>query len=136
MEYIGDIIAKSLLTLAETRAAKSLRFSPEGWSEMCTLHARVEANMQLALNVLISGDVASAQLLAKEKEAMRKLERDSHDRHLERLRNAHSDSIDTSDIHLETVRAFKEINSLLVTVAYPILTESGHLLQSRLALPN
>ena len=136
MEYIGDIIAKSLLNLAETRAAKSLRFSPEGWSEMCTLHARVEANMQLALNVLISGDVASAQLLAKEKEAMRKLERESHDRHLERLRNAHSDSIDTSDIHLETVRAFKEINSLLVTVAYPILTESGHLLQSRLALPN
>jgi phosphate:Na+ symporter len=135
LEHIGDIIAKSLLTLAETRAAKGLRFSPEGWSEMCNLHARVEANMQLALNVLVSGDVASAQLLAKEKETMRKLERDSHDRHLERLRNAHTDSIDTSDIHLETVRAFKEINSLLVTVAYPILTESGHLLESRLAQP-
>ncbi len=135
LEYIGDIIAKSLLSLAETRAQKNLRFSPEGWAEMCNLHGRVGANMQLALNVLVSGDVDSARQLAKEKEAMRKLERDSHDRHLERLRNAHSDSIDTSDIHLETVRAFKEINSLLVTVAYPILTESGQLLGSRLAQP-
>ncbi|QCO57477.1 Na/Pi cotransporter family protein (plasmid) [Pseudorhodobacter turbinis] len=135
LEYIGDIIAKSLLGLAETRAKKGLRFSPEGWTEMCNLHSRVEANLQLALNVLVSGDVESARQLVKEKEMMRKLERESHDRHLERLRNAHSDSIDTSDIHLETVRAFKEINSLLVTVAYPILTESGHLLESRLAQP-
>ena len=135
LEHIGDIIAKSLLTLAEERERKNLRFSPEGWAEMCNLHSRVEANMQLALNVLISGDVASARQLVKEKETMRKLERDSHDRHLDRLRNAHSASIDTSDIHLETVRAFKEINSLLVTVAYPILTESGHLLESRLAQP-
>jgi len=135
LEYIGDIIAKSLLSLAETRARKNLRFSPEGWAEMCNLHSRVGANMQLALNVLVSGDVESARQLAKEKEAMRKLERDSHDRHLERLRNAHADSIDTSDIHLETVRALKEINSLLVTVAYPILTESGQLLGSRLAQP-
>lgn len=136
LEHIGDIIAKSLLTLAETRAQQNLRFSPEGWLEMCNLHSRVEANMQLALNVLISGDVESARQLVKEKEAMRKLARDSHERHLERLRNSHSASIDTSDIHLEIVRALKEINSLLVTVAYPILTESGHLLESRLAQPS
>ncbi|MGB7206500.1 MAG: PhoU domain-containing protein, partial [Anderseniella sp.] len=133
LEYIGDIITKSLLSLAEDRAQKKLRFSAEGWAEMCQLHTRVGANIQLALNVLVSGDVESARQLVKEKEEMRKLERDSHDRHLERLRNAHLDSIETSDIHLETVRSFKEINSLLVTVAYPILTESGHLLESRLA---
>lgn len=133
LEHIGDIIVKSLMGLAEERARKNLHFSPEGWAEMCNLHARVEANMQLALNVLVSGDVASARQLAKEKEAMRKLERESHDQHLERLRNGQSDSIETSDIHLECVRAIKEINSLLVMVAYPILTESGHLLESRLA---
>jgi phosphate:Na+ symporter len=135
LEHIGDIIAKSLLTLAEDRARKNLRFSPEGWAEMCNLHSRVEANLQLALNVLVSGDVASARQLVKEKEFIRKLERDSHDCHLERLRKANSVSIESSDIHLETVRALKEINSLLVTVAYPILTESGHLLESRLAQP-
>lgn len=133
LEHIGNIISRSLLSLAETRAEQHLRFSKEGWAEISNLHGRVEANLQLALNVLISGDVESARQLVREKEAMRKLERDSHERHLRRLRNADSASIETSDIHLEIVRALKEINSLVVTVAYPILTESGHLLESRLA---
>ena len=68
-----------------------------------------------------------------EKERMRALERESHDRHLMRLQSGTLESIETSDIHLETVRALKQINSLLVALAYPILTESGDLLESRLA---
>jgi phosphate:Na+ symporter len=36
-------------------------------------------------------------------------------------------------LHLETLRALKEINSLLMTVAYPLLTQTGDLLSSRLA---
>ncbi|MEZ5913369.1 MAG: Na/Pi cotransporter family protein [Paracoccaceae bacterium] len=135
LEYIGDIISKTLLKLAEDKARRRLNFSSQGWEEMCGLHARVQANMQLALNVLISGDVESARALAKEKERMRQLERESHNRHLARLQDGNSDSIETSDIHLECVRALKEINSLLVTIAYPILTESGHLLESRLVQP-
>ncbi len=42
------------------------------------------------------------------------------------------ESIETSDVHLELVRALKEINSLLATVAYPILNEHGLLSESRL----
>lgn len=132
-EYIGDLIAKTLLTLAEEKARKRLRFSAEGWLEMNRLHARVEANLQLAMNVLVSGDLASARTLAAEKEVMRRLERESHDKHLARLQSGQAESIETSDMHLEIVRALKEINSLLVKTAYPILKECGHLLESRLA---
>lgn len=133
LEHIGDIIAKSLLTLVEERARKGLKFSEEGWSEMCNLHTRVEANLRMALNVLISGDTDSARQLVREKEEMRRLERESHDRHLARLQHGKPESIETSNMHLAVVRALKEINSLLVTVAYPILMESGLLLESRLA---
>ena len=93
------------------------------------------ANVQLALNVLVSGDLDSARQLVREKEEMRRLERESHDRHLERLQAGTVLSIETSDIHLELVRAFKEINSLLATVAYPILSEHGMLRESRLKVP-
>lgn len=48
------------------------------------------------------------------------------------LRSGTPESVESSDTHLEIARAFKEINSLLVTVAYPLLTESGDLLESRL----
>lgn len=131
-EYAGDIIAKNLLLLASERAEKALQFSAEGWRELDELHARVVENSQLALNVLISNDVASARQLVAEKEHVRAMQRESHERHLRRLQSGRIESIETSDIHLEAVRAFKEINSLLVATAYPLLTRTGDLASSRL----
>lgn len=133
LERAGDIVAKNLLVLTQELRDKNLRFSRDGWSELAGLHNRVMANMQLALNVLVSSDLESARQLVVEKERMRKLERVSHDRHLKRLQSGMPQSIDTSDIHLEAVRALKEINSLMASVAYPLLTQSGDLLESRLA---
>lgn len=133
LERAGDIIAKNLLVLALEKRDRNLQFSKAGRSELIALHDRVLTNMQLAMNVLVSGDADSARQLVIEKERMRKLERASHDGHLHRLQSGTPESIETSDIHLEAVRAFKEINSLLASVAYPILTQNGHLLESRLA---
>ena len=133
LEYVGDAIAKNLVHLAEVRRDRNLAFSREGWQELCDLHHRVMANMQLALNVLISKDRESARQLLEEKDQMRSAERASYGQHLKRLQTGAAQSIETSDIHLETVRALKMINSLFATVAYPILAESGDLLDSRLA---
>ena len=134
-EAIGDIIAKNLLAQADEKVRQQLRFSDEGWKELAQMHARVVDNMQLALHVMVSGDLPSARQLVAEKSVLRRLERESHDRHLTRLRSGHSNSVETSDLHLEVVRSLKEINSLLVKVAYPILTENGDLLESRLQQP-
>ncbi|MFU0504389.1 Na/Pi cotransporter family protein [Pseudaminobacter sp. NGMCC 1.201702] len=133
LERAGDIVAKNLLVLALEKRDQKLRFSQEGWSELTDLHDRVMTNMQLALNVLVSGNLESARQLVGEKDLMRKLERASHDRHLKRLQSGQVQSIETSDLHLETMRALKEINSLMAAVAYPLLKESGDLLESRLA---
>ncbi|MEE8454778.1 MAG: Na/Pi cotransporter family protein [Limibaculum sp.] len=133
LEHVGDIIAKNLLKLVGERRDKRLAFSEEGWRELTDLHAQVMANIQLALNVLISGDRQSARELIEEKDRMRELERRSQERHLGRLQGGSVESIETSEIHLETIRALKQINSLFSSVAYPILKESGDLLGSRLA---
>ena len=133
LEYVGDAITKTLLKLAETRRDQELNFSPEGWRELTELHHRVMANMHLALNVLVSKDRESARQLLLEKDAMRSAERESYDQHLRRLQTGAPESIETSNIHLETVRALKTINSLFASVAYPILAKSGDLLDSRLA---
>ena len=133
LERVGDIITKDLLRLSAEMRKKKLTFSSEGWNELTRLHARVLANLQLSLNVLVSEDVDSARQLVEEKEFMRNLEEQSHDAHLARLSRGSPQSIATSDIHLETIRALKEINSRFVTIAYPILKRSGLLLDSRLA---
>lgn len=132
LEYVGDAIAKTLLKLAETRRDQKLSFSAEGWRELNELHHRVMANLQLALNVLVSKDRESARQLLAEKDAMRSAERASFGQHLKRLQAGAAQSIETSNIHLETVRALKTINSLFCSVAYPILADSGELLDSRL----
>jgi len=132
LEHAGDIVAKQLLVLAEERAEKGWRFSAAGWEELNELHRHLLDTMHLALNVLISQDRPSARQLVAEKERMRGLARRSQDRHLQRLRHGTPESIETSGMHLEIARGLKELNSLMVTVAYPLLARSGDLLGSRL----
>ncbi len=132
-ETVGDIITKNLLTLAEKKNRECLAFSAQGWSELIQLHEQVISNMHLSLNTLISGDLDSARQLIAEKDRIRKQERNSNLQHVRRLQSGAPDSIETSDIHLETLSALRQINSLFAAVAYPILTKHGDLLDSRLA---
>ncbi len=132
LEQAGDIIARNLLALADKKRVSKVGFSRAGWAELVDLHERVSANMQLALNVLVSGDRESARELLKEKGAVRELEHRSTSGHMERLQSGTVASIESSEIHLDTIRDFIQINTLLCSVAYPILEESGELLDSRL----
>ena len=133
VERVGDIICKDLLRLTEVKHRDRVNFSESGRKELSNLHARVMANIQLALNVLISEDLESARQLANEKEEMRQLEQRSHDQHMERLGDGNEQSIATSDIHLEVIQGVKEINSRFVTFAYPILARYGVLMSSRVS---
>lgn len=129
---MGDIIAKDLLERIEKQHEKRRVFSKAGFHEISALHARVMTNIQLSLNVLLSGDLASAKQLVIEKTKIGNLEREIRARHLHRLMKSAPESIATSDLHLEVVRALKEINSLYTVVAYPILSKSGALLDTRI----
>ncbi|QFT31968.1 Na+/Pi-cotransporter [Labrenzia sp. THAF82] len=132
LERAGDLVSKNLLERAVELQERGISFSRDGQVELENMHDRVLANMQLALNVLVSGDVASARELIAEKDRMRQLERECHDRHLDRLKSRTPESIDSSNVHMEVVRSLKEINSLYATVAVPILALEGQLMDSRL----
>jgi phosphate:Na+ symporter len=136
LEQAGDVIAKQLLRLAEQKVERRLTFSPQGWEELTDLHSRVLANMQLAFNVLVSEDIESARQLIAEKDEIGILERRSLDQHFGRLRTGNSTSIQSSDLHLETVHALRRINSLMTGIAYSILSGNGELLNSRLVRSN
>jgi len=70
--------------------------------------------------------------LIEEKDRIRHLEQQSNEQHYQRLQSGSPASIETSNIHLETIRALRQINSLFAAVAYPILNASGDLLATRL----
>jgi phosphate:Na+ symporter len=132
LETAGDIVVKRMVPLAVEMAEKRLRFSAEGQEELRSLHDSVLANMKLAANVLVSADIESARLLLEEKSEMARRERSSRKRHLKRLAQGETASFDTSDIHLETAHALKDLNSQIASLAYPILMRDGQLLETRL----
>lgn len=132
MENAGDIIAKTLLPLAARKKKQGLKFSDAGWIELQQMHEQVVANMALAFDVLATENLESARLLIEEKTDMARRERSSRKKHLKRLRNGEEVTFESSDLHLETLKGLRELNSQIASVAYPILYRNGLLLETRL----
>jgi phosphate:Na+ symporter len=132
LEHVGDIIDKNLMELAAKKIKHRYVFSSEGLADIRDFHARVLANLNLAMNVFATGDVALARRLLEEKTALRDLERRATESHFARLREGRAESIETSSIHVDVIRDLKRINGHLASVAYQILEEAGALTQTRL----
>jgi phosphate:Na+ symporter len=132
LEHIGDIVDKNLMELASKKVKYKLKFSPEGAEEIEVIHDRLNGNLQLAMNVFMTGDIVLARKLFDEKRAFRELERQAAESHLDRLRSGRIESIQTSSLHLDILRDLKRINSHLALVAQPILEAAGELSPSRL----
>jgi phosphate:Na+ symporter len=80
----------------------------------------------------MTSSVDSARQLVEEKETVRDVEQKLQHNHLGRLRDGTTESLETSNIHQETLRALKQINTAVSMVAYAILLDTGELLSSRL----
>ena len=132
LETAGDIVGKQLLVLAQEKSEQGVRLSRDGINELAEMHEQLLANLNLAMNLLISGDMESARLLLEEKAEMVRQERSSRKKHLKRLSNGSAVSFDSSNIHLETLRALNQFNGRVTTLAYPILYRGGQLLETRL----
>lgn len=132
LEQTADIISQNMLTRARKKHARNIQFSAEGWKELREMHDEVLRNVRMAFNLLVNPDVDQARQLVAQKEAVRNLVRLSEEKHLQRLRDGNVASYDSSSIHIDTIRDLKEINSLAVSIAYPVLESAGMLRQSRL----
>ena len=133
LESAGNVIAQSMLPLAKKLDQDGLSFSETGLGEISDFHDRVLANAQAALNVLMTLNPDAARALVQEKDHVRDIEQTLQRSHLERLKEGRTESIETSNIHQETLRALKQVNTAFTQVAYPILSETGDLLASRLS---
>ncbi|MGC1505776.1 MAG: Na/Pi cotransporter family protein [Sulfitobacter sp.] len=132
LDAASDAIARIMLELSRRMHAQGVSFSPKGREEIGDFSDRVLGNVQLALNVMMNQNPAEARELVAAKEKVRRVEQKLQRHHLERLREGLVESIETSNIHQETLRALKQINTSFSMVGYPILAKSGDLLKSRL----
>lgn len=133
LDSASDAITRVMLDLAKRLDSQDLKFSTQGREEIHDFSDRVQSNVQLALNVMMNQNPAEARELVAAKEKVRRVEQKLQRNHIGRLREGLAESIDTSNIHQETLRALKQINTAFSMVGYPILLKSGDLLKSRLS---
>ena len=127
LEHIGDIIDKNLSELAVKKIKRRYQFSPEGAAELTAFHKRVCESLQAAFGIFMTGDVAAARKLLREKAELRKAELEAADRHFERLREGRPESLETTSLHLDILADLKRIHSHICSVAYPVLEAAGEL---------
>jgi phosphate:Na+ symporter len=132
LEHIGDIIEKGLVEQITKKVTKGLTFSEDGFKELKGLFDLTIDNLRIGQTIFVTGDEGLARQLMEVKVSVRRLEKQSSERHLERLRDGRTDSLLSSSLHLDMLRDLKRINAHVVSVAHPILDESGLLIESRL----
>ncbi|MEI4469891.1 Na/Pi cotransporter family protein [Frigidibacter sp. MR17.24] len=132
LEHIGDIIDKGLAPELRKKIGLGLRFSDEGREELDRMFLISLETLKMAQSVFLQGDRDLARRLMELKVDIRKLERQSAQRHLIRLREGQETSLDSSSLHLDILRDLKRITAHMVAVAHPILDQEGLLTESRL----
>ncbi|MCJ9669663.1 MULTISPECIES: Na/Pi cotransporter family protein [unclassified Neorhizobium] len=132
LEHAGDVLDQNVLPHLAKRLRRGMTFSKEGQLELNGLLDRLSTNLRTAAALFMSQDERVARMLADEKIVFRRAERDGTNAHFKRLRNGDVDTAESTSLHLDLLRDFKQINSHLVAAtAYPVLERQGELLQSR-----
>ena len=131
MEQVGDLVERILQEIEDKKIKKGRDFSSAGLEEINEMHAHLVANLHLAMSVFLNGNVRDAQRLLKEKARFRDLELAYAASHLNRLSDGKVKSIETSALHIDMISDLKRINSLLCSLAYPVLEAAG-LIEPRL----
>ncbi|WP_113423468.1 Na/Pi cotransporter family protein [Rhizobium sp. SYY.PMSO] len=135
LEHIGDIIEKGLVPQVAKKVTQGLKFSDDGYDELAKLFHLTIDNLRMAQTIFVTRDFNLAKQMMEVKVEVRHMEKQSSGRHLERLRDGRVESLQTSSLHLDILRDLKRINAHIVSVAHPILDESGLLIESRLRSP-
>lgn len=121
MEQVGDLVERILQDVEEKKIKKGRHFSVAGLQEINEMHDRLVANLRLAMSVFLTSNARDAQKLLEEKNRFRELELAYAATHLNRLAENTLQSIETSSLHIDIISELKRINSLLCSVAYPVL---------------
>ena len=121
MEQIGDLVERVLQDVEDKKIKKGRQFSHAGLQEINEMHDHLVANLRLAMSVFLTSNVRDAQKLLEEKNRFRELELAYAATHLNRLAENTIQSIETSSLHIDIISDLKRINSLLCSVAYPVL---------------
>ncbi|MBC8184080.1 Na/Pi cotransporter family protein [candidate division KSB1 bacterium] len=127
MESIGDIIDKNVIPLIAKKRALGTDFSPEGKEELKTYHTKACKQISRLKEALAERDAKKAVKIMKKEEEYLDLESHYRIKHLERVRQARTESVATHEVHMELMDLLKQISVYTANIAKDItsLKENG-----------
>ena len=132
LEHIGDIVEGGIAEIVAKKARNRLSLSAEGQAEINAFFQHTLENLRMAQAIFLSRDASLARRLVARKVESRRIEAESAERHMDRMRTGRVETLETSAIHLDILRDLKRVNAHIASVSYPILEELGLLEESRL----
>ncbi|CUH45975.1 Na/Pi cotransporter family protein [Ruegeria atlantica] len=134
LEAAGDVVSNRMTRTAQIKHTERSEFSAQGWKELKDLHAAILESFSLARHVLLVDDMDCARRLVLDKAEVKRMSRNSRKAHLKRLERGQTESFQSSDLHLETLRSMRDLHGHIAAIAYPILYKSGQVLETRLVM--
>lgn len=116
LEYVGDIVERVLVDLDQRKLSRNYRFSDEGGAELTELCDMLVANLRTRLSLFVANDAASAALLADCATRFQSHAERFTARHIARVTQRRTASVETSALHLDTLRELSQMNALLCAV--------------------
>ncbi len=132
VEGCGDILSGKTLKIRLEGLQGDYEFSDAGKQEIELLAAAVRKGILMAQSLSWTGNVEEARALVSHKQFAAKLEAESREKHLKRIRSGNEISLSSSNHHLEMIAAMKSVNSKLATIGYALLDREGGLKKTRL----
>ncbi len=122
-EHIADIIDKQIRPLAMKMMKNNAEFSETGQSEVQSYHVKMCKQISRALEAFRDGSLELAKRMGDKQKNYVALEEDYRQAHFQRISQAISESVASSEIHLELIDAYRRISSYSTNVGRALLRD-------------
>ena len=121
-EHIADIIDKQIRPLALKMVEKNAEFSETGQTEVQSYHLKMCKQISRALEAFRDGSLDLARHLSDKHRRYEVLEEDYRQAHFQRIHQAVTESVASSEIHLELMDSFRRISSYSTNIGRAIMS--------------
>ncbi len=122
LRRIADIITRVMMPLIERKKALNLDFSDEGRKELIEYHAKVGKQLTRLEKVINRGTIKLAKKVKKRKSRYSTLDANYREKHIKRMLERRTESIETHRIHMAMMDAIKQVNIYTASIAEQLLT--------------
>lgn len=121
LEHIGDIISKTLTTLAEKIERSPLPLSPEGKRDILEFYHYSLTNLKEVMAAFVMNDREIARTVLDRKNRVRELYDNLFARHMDRLYKRKPESLQTTAIHSDMLEEIRRLHHFIFRIAHHIL---------------